>query len=141
MPMGAQWCGLCHADLRPAPAPNPAVVPAPGFTEVTAAVTSAIDTPAAPASTKLRGGRHARPATTEISRPNDDERAWEVGEASLDLDTIDLSVLASPTPDPVARWSRSLSSPGAKIGVMAAGVGLVGLVGLVLLTVAGLVIG
>jgi hypothetical protein len=57
------------------------------------------------------------------------------------LEGIDLSVLAGGTSDPVAQWSQKLGTPGAKVGVMVAGIAVVGAVGLLLLTVAGMVIG
>ena len=51
---------------------------------------------------------------------------------------VDLSVLATPASDPVSAWSRRLQSPGAKVAVMAGGVTIVAVVGLLLLTLAGL---
>jgi hypothetical protein len=101
-----------------------------------------------PSAGVARRGRHARPATEGLASEAFDAEVLvaEVsgGEASPDVVSsvvagVDLSLLA--TPAPAAAWSRRLEAPGAKIGVMAAGVAIVGLGGFLLLTIAGLFLG
>jgi hypothetical protein len=59
----------------------------------------------------------------------------------LDLDAIDLSVLAGgATSSTIDGWTLKAQTPGAKVGLMVAGVTVVGGVALLLLTVAGLLL-
>jgi hypothetical protein len=164
----AAWCGLCHADLRPPPAPEPAPEPVgPARTAPEAAAAPAAPDAAgrrvdpdellsllvaaggsgasiSPQATSRRRGRHARPepegadlASAGFLPSPDASPVLETGP----LAGVDLSVLATPVADPVSAWSRRLQAPGAKVAVMVGGVAIVGVIGLLMLTLAGLFLG
>jgi hypothetical protein len=166
----AAWCGLCHADLRPAPAqePTPAAPPVVVTGPETVVQPVAASMPATdrrvdpdellallvaaggsgasaaqPAAARRRG-RHARPDPEGTDL--DPAGSPPAPEASGVVETgplagVDLSVLATPASDPVSAWSRRLQTPGAKVAVMVGGVAIVGVLGLLMLTIAGLVLG
>lgn len=112
----------------------------------------AVDQPIDPAPTRPRG-RHARPSADSF---DDAVRTPSLADALTairvatdhdpaatrrEIDAIDLSVLAGDgMPNAISEWSVKAQAPGAKVGIMAAGVAVVGGIGLLLLTIVGLVL-
>jgi hypothetical protein len=131
----AGWCTLCHADLR-----VPPEQPAPPAVEDAPDGDSAVElgSDAAPAATQDSAGRgkHARSATTydddavprEVGEPRDEAA---VAEAEARADQM-LAILAAESGNPLGPWANHLESTTSRV--------VAGLVGLVVLVIAGLLV-
>jgi hypothetical protein len=147
------WCGLCHFDLRPTPAPEPepAVVPA---VPVLVPTAGGHEEPAAAVPGR---GRHARRTESDAVAPTDSStvpaepgfgvvRPRDPNAPSI-VDSVDFSVLAGGGGAPMdagtakaSQWGSRLTTTGAKAAVMAAVVIAVAIVGVVGMTVVSLIV-
>ncbi|HEU4912093.1 MAG TPA: hypothetical protein VFV76_09360 [Actinomycetes bacterium] len=108
---GSQWCTLCYADLRPAPAVPREPAPTPELAAASVeppGVETAADSE--PEQMPVRRGKHARAAA-------------EPG--ALDIEGTAAAMLAelaaAESGNRVGQWSALLDSPGKKVGLMVGG--------------------
>ena len=134
---GAQWCTLCYADLRPAPARSRRADPVPVTVPPTPASTPA--TPAPPVSVAAAGrGKHARQdAIVEESDPESGLPASLGDEEVLRSADAMLAMLAAEQTKPLPGLSGRLDSTGARVALMAGGMALIALVLFLVMVVAG----
>lgn len=127
----AGWCTLCYADLRvpPEPPPPSAIEPAPG-----GAAGPELEDPAAGLDEQGRG-RHARSATSYDDQATREAPAPDDEAASVDIEARAeqmLAMLAAENGRPLGPWADRLDSTTSRV--------VAGLVGLVVLAVAGLLV-
>lgn len=131
----AQWCTLCYADLRPAPADPVALAePAePGLQQLTPADSAAA--PGADASPPDLPPTPPRPSRGRHARRAPDE---PVGDTlgDVDVDAM-LAQLAAESDSGLGALSGRLASPGAKAVVIGGGIALVCLVLVLLMVIVG----
>jgi hypothetical protein len=132
--LDAEWCTLCYADLRPpAPEPEPAAPldaePAAPLDAEPGLTPSASDE--ASAAPSVPTGKHARRAASTTGEPGDDPRL-----AGVDVDVM-LSRLAAETPPALGPLAGRLDSKASRVAAVSAGVAVVGLVLLLVMTVLG----
>lgn len=160
---GADWCSLCLTDLRPVREPVVEATPEPQELEPVAD----LEAEALVVAVRPRGKHARRPegalieqevidaatasdapiglaaslsAIREATSREAQQSALPRGKR-IDIDDIDLSVLAGAgSPSVINDWSLKAQTPGAKVGLMVAGVTVVGGIALLLLTLAGLVL-
>lgn len=151
VPAGADWCSLCHRDLRPAPAPTSST-PQPVTSEAVAPEAprrargrharpdngQAVTHPVA-ASPARTSGRHASATLAlledvEVPRPEDADS--EEIDAYADVMLTRLAIA-----DPAPRFADPGSFPGGRWGLAAASMVGVTLVLLAVGAVAGIVLG
>lgn len=133
---GAQWCTLCHTDLRPAAEPVP--VPEPELVTLSEPLplsrpVSVPELVSVPGSPPVGRGKHARrdPSYDETTAVTEQPREQALGTDAM------LALLAAESAKPLGALASRLDSSGAKIGVMAGGVVLVAAVLFVLMAVIG----
>ena len=128
---GAQWCTLCYADLRPAPARSRRADPA----LVTVPPTPA-PTPTAVAAAGR--GKHARQdPTVEEGGSESGLPARTSDEEALRSADAMLAMLAAEQTKPLPGLSGRLDSTGARVGLMAGGMALIALVLFLVMAVIG----
>ena len=121
--LGAQWCTLCYADLRPAPARSRRAAPVP----VTVPPTPT-PTPTPVSVTAAGRGKHARQGTTvEESVPQSGLPTRASDEEALRKADAMLAMLALEQTKPLPGLAGRLDSKGARVALTVGGMALVGL--------------
>ena len=125
--LGAQWCTLCYADLRPAPVrsrqQDPALVAVPATPD-----SESVSEPVGAAASAATRGKHARhDATVEDSgsesEPAEPAEPLARGAQANDVLSTDamLALLAAESKKPLPGLAGRLESTGSRIALMAGG--------------------
>lgn len=129
VPSDAAWCSLCYAGLRAPSEPAPAdVAPEPASPEAAAPSLAPAPPEAADEPVPTTG---QRPATTPDGEPESEREGPHPADAML-------AVLAAQSADPLRGLSGRFGSPGARVGLGAAGLVATIVLALAVLTIVGL---
>jgi hypothetical protein len=163
VPIGAQWCSLCYADLRPAPEPvaEPVVPvaaePTPGLTTERVAVGGGIDQGGIvgeSVAVAVRHGRHSRSAaepaagaTSAVTSAPDEASAAAFGaptqsieDARLEAISAELLARLAAETRPSTRLTRAFAmvdSTPKRVGLMLGGLTLISTVLFAVMTIFG----
>lgn len=127
--LNAQWCTLCYADLRPAPARSRRAAPVAVTVPPTPAEALTETPTSAPVSVTAAGrGKHARQGTTvEVSAPEPGLPTRTPDEEVLRRADAMLAQLAAEERKPLPGLMGRLDSKGARVAVTAGGMAVVAL--------------
>ena len=144
--LNAQWCTLCYADLRPAPARSRRAAPVavtvpPTPTETLTETPTETQTPTQVSVTAAGRGKHARQGTTvEVSAPERGLPTRTPDEEVLRRADAMLAQLAAEERKPLPGLMGRLDSKGARVAVTAGGMALVALLLFLVMALLGTVV-
>ena len=145
--IGAQWCTLCYADLRPAPdatrRPDPALVTVPPTPAAEARSERAPESAPATPVTGPGRGKHARHDSTveHHQSESDSEPATRSAHASevLSPDAM-LVLLAAESSKPLPGLSGRLESKGSRIALTVGGMAMIAVLLFAVMAVLGMMV-